>query len=304
MKSKLSAILLALLGSAAISFPATAAPEASDVAALRARINQLKAQTQELMKRVQLEGEVLALQEDDKLLTDLIEERTEVQQVRRTERLRADAIGTKLATLRTLDGKVYQQVTIREVNDDGISLQHSAGTTRVPKELLTPESRERFGLTGKRIGSPSAVTQTATPPPPAETDTKVAGIAPPSSDGEIVPPVTPVKPIRPSEGKPAEKALPPKREQGDVTTRVIGFSRGRVRLEISALTNCDSEIKITGVLPYVRRVTRVDVTANQKFTQEFSCASTYNVELTSKAGLLLDQESNLRKSGLESSRLR
>ena len=51
----------------------------------------------------------------------------------------------KLAELVTLDGKLYQGVTIRKVEPDGLSILHAAGTAKVPFEKLSTELREKYG---------------------------------------------------------------------------------------------------------------------------------------------------------------
>ena len=89
-----------------------------------------------------------------------------------------------------------------------------------------------------------------------------------------------------------------------MTVKVLQYHRGGVRVEIRALANCDAEVKVLGVVPYPRQVRRFKVTPNIEVTQEFNCSSPYSAEMTSNAGLVLDQESNLKKSGLEPSKLR
>jgi hypothetical protein len=51
----------------------------------------------------------------------------------------------KLDHLVTLDGKVYQAVTIRKVEPDGLSIVHEAGTAKVPFEKLPEELQEKYG---------------------------------------------------------------------------------------------------------------------------------------------------------------
>ncbi|MDB6079931.1 MAG: hypothetical protein JWO82_3678 [Akkermansiaceae bacterium] len=226
MKSKPATFLLALFGSAALAAVPVSPPARVDLPTLRTRIAQLKTQTQELLKRVQLEGEIQALQDEDQRLTDLIAERR-----------------------KPLDGKEAGKPA------------HLAGSDPKAGDLPTPDA-------GKGV----------TPPPG--------------------------KPTHGSEVKAPEKPQPPKREQGNVTVKVLEYHRGGVRVEVRALANCDGEVKVLGALPYPRQVRRFNVTPNKEVIQEFSCKSAYSAELTSSAGLVLDQESNLKKSGLEPSKLR
>ncbi|MCW1886385.1 hypothetical protein OKA04_16730 [Luteolibacter flavescens] len=53
----------------------------------------------------------------------------------------------KLAELVTLNGKLYQDVTIRKVEPDGLSILHAAGTAKVPFEQLSSELQEKYGYT-------------------------------------------------------------------------------------------------------------------------------------------------------------
>ena len=51
----------------------------------------------------------------------------------------------KLSELVTLDGKFYQDVTIRKIEPDGLSIVHKAGTAKVPFEKLPESMQEKYG---------------------------------------------------------------------------------------------------------------------------------------------------------------
>jgi len=51
----------------------------------------------------------------------------------------------KLAELVTLDGKFYQDVTIRKVEPDGLSILHKSGTAKVSFEQLPASMQEKYG---------------------------------------------------------------------------------------------------------------------------------------------------------------
>jgi hypothetical protein len=53
----------------------------------------------------------------------------------------------KLTELVTLDGKFYQDVTIRKIEPDGLSIVHKAGTAKVPFEQLPGSIQEKYGYT-------------------------------------------------------------------------------------------------------------------------------------------------------------
>ena len=55
----------------------------------------------------------------------------------------------KLPELVTLDGKFYQDVTIRKVEPDGLSILHKSGTAKVPFEQLPGSIQEKYGYSAE-----------------------------------------------------------------------------------------------------------------------------------------------------------
>lgn len=63
------------------------------------------------------------------------------------ETRRAEEVGKTYKEYKAATGRVYQDVTITAINAGGISLTHADGTARLRFEHLTPEQREKFGIT-------------------------------------------------------------------------------------------------------------------------------------------------------------
>ncbi len=63
------------------------------------------------------------------------------------QKRRAEETGRTYKEYATASGRVYQNVIITSINDAGISLTHADGTARLRFEHLTPEQREKFGIT-------------------------------------------------------------------------------------------------------------------------------------------------------------
>lgn len=66
---------------------------------------------------------------------------------------REKAVGEKLEKLRTIKGKVYENVTIREISDKGMRIIHSGGVAGISLADLTYKLRKRFGYDPKRAAA-------------------------------------------------------------------------------------------------------------------------------------------------------
>jgi hypothetical protein len=62
------------------------------------------------------------------------------------EERRAESMGTKLQSFVTMNGRVYEDVKITQINDGGISFTHAAGAARLRFDDLSPEQRKYFGI--------------------------------------------------------------------------------------------------------------------------------------------------------------
>ena len=62
---------------------------------------------------------------------------------------RAKVIGTTFDTFETAEGREYQDVTISNIDDGGVSFRHKVGTARLRFDDLDQSRREFFGLDGE-----------------------------------------------------------------------------------------------------------------------------------------------------------
>lgn len=60
------------------------------------------------------------------------------------EQVRRDAVGTKLAEMKTSTGRVFRSTTITKVDAVGVTFAHEHGSARVDYEELTEEFQKRF----------------------------------------------------------------------------------------------------------------------------------------------------------------
>lgn len=71
--------------------------------------------------------------------------------IRYRQQVRAAATGERLAELKTRDGRVYKEVTIRKVSATGIEIRHEQGNAGLPPEDLDPAWHERFQWTREEV---------------------------------------------------------------------------------------------------------------------------------------------------------
>ena len=72
------------------------------------------------------------------------------------DRVRRQAVGEEFAEFATTSGQVYKKARIKEVTNEGISILHDSGSSRVSQSDLPAELVERFRI-GKPLPSPSDV---------------------------------------------------------------------------------------------------------------------------------------------------
>ena len=63
---------------------------------------------------------------------------------------REKAVGEKFDKFRTIKGKVYENVVVREVSDRGLLIMHPSGMARIPLSDLNYKLRKRFGYDPKK----------------------------------------------------------------------------------------------------------------------------------------------------------
>jgi hypothetical protein len=94
--------------------------------------------------------------------------------------VRAAAAGERLAELKSLNGRTYREVTIRQVTADGIDFRHADGISRLGPSELDGTWRERFQWDPEEI--PQAVAKAE---PEAEPKAKPKTPAPPRKERPV-----------------------------------------------------------------------------------------------------------------------
>ncbi|HEY1123415.1 MAG TPA: hypothetical protein VGE67_17500, partial [Haloferula sp.] len=125
---------------------------------LKTEIEKLKAAAEDIKKVEQKTDAALKELNDSKLEIKTLKE--EAEQLRKdkeklqkeiTAKVRNKAVGEKFARVAAPNGKVYLQVTIRKVDDTGVSIAHDGGFSLLNEESAPATWVERFGL-----GTPKA----------------------------------------------------------------------------------------------------------------------------------------------------
>lgn len=118
--------------------------EVKDVAALKATADKIadheRAIAIERSKLERLAGEKAAL---DKDIAAVARAKAEYHRLYR-EQVRGDAVGTKLAEMKTSSGRVFRNTTITKVDAVGVTFLHESGSARVDYEELAEEFQKRF----------------------------------------------------------------------------------------------------------------------------------------------------------------
>lgn len=107
-----------------------------------------EAKQSELMKRneeLQKEADEAKAQ-FEKLQDDAAKARRDLEEHMAKYKLsyRGKLKGQTLPTLQTIDAQTYQSVVLREITPTEVAFAHSAGSTRLPMEKLTPDLQRKF----------------------------------------------------------------------------------------------------------------------------------------------------------------
>ena len=150
-----------------------AADDNSYSANLSQRIKEKEAEVQLLMKeKLQWQANINLFQENRNSKTELTQKRQqlkdmldEIQQLKRsnesikarkdilnhqyrshTAQIRANAIGEKIESLKSTEGKEYKDVTIKEIHPQGILISHATGGVNLPFDRLPQKLQQRFNF--------------------------------------------------------------------------------------------------------------------------------------------------------------
>jgi len=150
-----------------------AADDNSYSANLSQRIKEKEAEVQLLMNvKLQWQANINLFQENRNSKTELTQKRQqlkdmldEIQQLKRsnesikarkdilnhqyrshTAQIRANAIGEKIESLKSTEGKEYKDVTIKEIHPQGILISHATGGVNLPFDRLPQKLQQRFNF--------------------------------------------------------------------------------------------------------------------------------------------------------------
>jgi len=150
-----------------------AADDNSYSANLSQRIKEKEAEVQLLMnEKLQWQANINLFQENRNSKTELTQKRQqlkdmldEIEQLKKsnesikarkdilnhqyrshTAQIRANAIGEKIESLKSTEGKEYKDVTIKEIHPQGILISHATGGVNLPFDRLPQKLQQRFNF--------------------------------------------------------------------------------------------------------------------------------------------------------------
>ena len=213
----------------------------------------------------------------------------------------APAEPLKLETLTTTKGKVYRNLTVREVTPAGIKIFHEGGSATLPYELLPEDLRKLVGgfdpekaakfreeedrkLTEQEQQLERDLQKVKkAEPAPAPSPTAPVSPPPPNSDGGTGP------------AAPETGAKAPTTDKGELTARIVGYRSGVKRVEFKVHTNCAARLEVHNVVPD-GRTEIYEVTAKTPFTREVWVFNDYSTDLYNLKNEKLDGEASRQKT--------
>ena len=102
-------------------------------------------QVEETTPEPQIEA-LTDVDDEDEVIAEKEEPETVTRSAEEVEKARAQAIGRKLDSVVTLDGKEYKDVTLRRIDNIGVSLLHADGVARVGFDKLDQKWRDEFAF--------------------------------------------------------------------------------------------------------------------------------------------------------------
>jgi hypothetical protein len=122
----------------------------TDVPAIKTRTNELAVLKRENQSRASgIEGLVSGIESAKEQIASLTRD-FEAYKDKYRAMVRGKAKGETMERLETRDGKVYLNVTVREVSAIGIQIMHDGGLKRVPYEQLAESMVDRFQFDAKQ----------------------------------------------------------------------------------------------------------------------------------------------------------
>ena len=295
-----------------------AADDNSYSANLSQRIKEKEAEVQLLMnEKLQWQANINLFQENRNSKTELTQKRQqlkdmldEIQQLKRsnesikarkdilnhqyrshTAQIRANAIGEKIESLKSTEGKEYKDVTIKEIHPDSMKIIHSTGVGNIPFEKLPKELQDRFRFNPKDAAThrkKGAAQQQLLNNRLNQIQAQQKPKAPPKAKAH---PVVKLQPI------PMPEKEPPQVD-GRISARVIASNRNgdRVSKKIEIRARAGTE-QMRIVVSSKRGGGTRNVAARETAVYTMWVDSKYSVKAYQN-GHLIDGQSSSRKRGL------
>ncbi|MEK7950927.1 trypsin-like peptidase domain-containing protein [Luteolibacter soli] len=153
----------------------------TEIEDLKSKVGKLEAQVQEAKKGSEkVEATLQQLKDSHKENETLKDEAEELRKENEklkdqiTAKIRARAIGEKHEQVAAPNGKVYRQVVIRKVDEEGVSIAHEGGVSTLNEDSAPATWVERFRL---GVRKPE-------PPPPGDAGETAVAAAPPKGDNK------------------------------------------------------------------------------------------------------------------------
>ena len=293
-----------------------AADDNSYSANLSQRIKEKEAEVQLLMnEKLQWQANINLFQENRNSKTELTQKRQqlkdmldEIQQLKRsnesikarkdilnhqyrshTAQIRANAIGEKIESLKSTEGKEYKDVTIKEIHPQGILISHATGGVNLPFDRLPQKLQQRFNFDrdeAMKFADQAKQRQEALRKRLMKLQAKQLPKQP-----MPIPKAGANEPDKLLLLQPQKK---PAQVNGRIAVRVIASKRNSKKIEITARAGTE-QMRI--VVSSNRGGTTRNVEARQTEVFNLWVGSKYTVKAYQN-GRLIDEQSSLRKRGL------
>jgi len=293
-----------------------AADDNSYSANLSQRIKEKEAEVQLLMnEKLQWQANINLFQENRNSKTELTQKRQqlkdmldEIQQLKRsnesikarkdilnhqyrshTAQIRANAIGEKIESLKSTEGKEYKDVTIKEIHPQGILISHATGGVNLPFDRLPQKLQQRFNFDrdeAMKFADQAKQRQEALRKRLMKLQAKQLPKQP-----MPIPKAGANEPDKLLLLQPQKK---PAQVNGRIAVRVIASKRNSKKIEITARAGTE---QMRNVVSSNRGGTTRNVEARQTEVFNLWVGSKYTVKAYQNRRLI-DEQSSLRKRGL------
>lgn len=158
--------------------------EGEEIAKLKAEITALRGATSQIEETHKKLEEALEKNQELEEKVKTLEEANQKLQEDLTTKNRKRAIGEKLEQVEAKNGRVFRDVEIRSIDDNGVSITHSDGLATLRHDSAPDEWVTRFGLREKTAPAPDAVAANDQEPAEPENPSDKDGSADPAMQDE------------------------------------------------------------------------------------------------------------------------